>query len=294
MSPMETLAIILLLLVCAACVAALAFSARARRRMARFLEERDPASNGRLTTDGASPTTARLVRAINHQLDEEAANRRRQKQSEREFEQNLANLSHDIRTPLTGAKGYLQLAAEEADAAQRSAYLTAAATRLDDMGVLLDQLLDYARSTSEDALEPERLDVLLPLASVLAAKHPEFLESGMDVEVSFEDERLVTTADEQALRRVFENVMENALVHGTGVLLITQTGSSLMFENGLRPGEYPDPERVFDRFYREDAARNRTGAGLGLAVVRNLAEAQSITPNAAVTEGAFTLRLDFP
>ena len=72
-----------------------------------------------------------------------------------------------------------------------------------------------------------------------------------------------------------------------------RTGKSITFTNPLRPGEEPDPVRVFERFYREDAARGRTGTGLGLAVVRNLCEAQGISASAMVQEGAFTLELNF-
>ena len=66
------------------------------------------------------------------------------------FQRDLASLSHDIRTPLMGAKGYLRLAQDEGDEAGRDRRLAAAEARLDDMGALLDQLFAYAQANDPD------------------------------------------------------------------------------------------------------------------------------------------------
>ena len=83
------------------------------RRMARFLRNRDERSNSRLTTEMPGPGFADLARAVNGTLD--AADRRERERAaeQRQFQRDLASLSHDIRTPLMGAKGYVSLAAEE-------------------------------------------------------------------------------------------------------------------------------------------------------------------------------------
>ncbi len=291
---MDALLIIVALLATAACVAAVALYRLRLRAMAKFLRERDRLSNLRLPIEGALPGTTELTRAINHELDEGAAERQEQQQTEAEFQQNLASLSHDIRTPLAGAKGYVQLAADEEDAAVCTRYLQAAATRLEDMQGLLDQLLSYARSEDQTELALEPMNALLPLAAVLAAKHPECQAHEMAVQVELGEEPLFALVDEDVLRRIYENVIQNALIHGNGALTVQRAGDGLTFANPLQPGEQPDPACVFERFYREDAARGRTGAGLGLAVVRNLCEVQGISVTAAVQDGAFVLKLMFP
>ena len=103
------------------------------RRMARFLRNRDGRSNSRLTTEMPGPGFADLARAVNGTLD--AADRRERERAaeQRQFQRDLASLSHDIRTPLMGAKGYVSLAAEEPDDARRAHYLQAAEARLADM-----------------------------------------------------------------------------------------------------------------------------------------------------------------
>ena len=80
------------------------------RRMARFLRERDVHSNARLTVEAPGRSFAELASAVNGQLDAAQEERVAARRQQQEFQRDLASLSHDIRTPLMGAKGYLRLA----------------------------------------------------------------------------------------------------------------------------------------------------------------------------------------
>ena len=206
------------------------------RRMARFLRARDGRSNSRLTTEMPGPGFADLARAVNGTLD--AAD---QRERERAAEQrHLASLSHDIRTPLMGAKGYVSLAAEEPDGARRAHYLQAAEARLADMEGLLDALFAYARATDAAAeLDMRPLVVLPVLAKVLAGQFPAFEERGWEPLVDFPDESLVVEADSEALARMFENLVSNALRYGTSAPSIVQRGRTLTFSNKV-----PDPTAI--------------------------------------------------
>ncbi|MCI9068501.1 MAG: sensor histidine kinase, partial [Lachnospiraceae bacterium] len=67
-------------------------------------------------------------------------------------------------------------------------------------------------------------------------------------------------------------LLQNAILHGNGAVRIVQKGSSLIFENSLADGEEPDTEQIFDRFYKADPARRKGSSGLGLFIVKELAE----------------------
>lgn len=197
------------------------------RRMARFLRNRDGRSNSRLTTEMPGPGFADLARAVNGTLD--AADRRERERAaeQRQFQRDLASLSHDIRTPLMGAKGYVSLAAEEPA-------------------------------------------------------------------VDFPDESLVVEADSEALARMFENLVSNALRYGTSAPSIIQRGRTLTFSNKVPDPAAIDVNRLFERFYRADVARAQGGAGLGLAVVASLATAQNIEVEASLEGDELFLTLVFP
>ena len=293
------------------------------RRMARFLRERDVHSNARLTVEAPGRSFAELASAVNGQLDAAQEERVAARRQQQEFQRDLASLSHDIRTPLMGAKGYLRLAqdvgagfegvaeaagphvedaegpaeaeraagprAEDAEAA-RLRRLAAAEARLDDMRALLDQLFAYAQANDPDlALDLRPVRVLPVLADVLVGQYPAFERQGWEPRVDFQDEALLVDADPEALARIFENLVVNALRHGVSAPTIEQRGGAVTFANEVSDPAALDVERLFERFYRADASRTSPGSGLGLAVAASLAEAMGMRLDARL-EGA-TLRM---
>ncbi len=210
------------------------------RRMARFLRNRDGRSNSRLTTEMPGPGFVDLARAVNGTLD--AADRRERERAaeQRQFQRDLASLSHDIRTPLMGAKGYVSLAVEEPDDARRAHYLQAAEARLADMEGLLDALFAYARATDAASELDRRPLVVLPvLADVLTGQFPAFEERGWEPAVDFPDESLMVEADSEALARMFENLVSNALRYGDVRAVHRSAGPQLdLLQQGARSDGY--------------------------------------------------------
>lgn len=254
---------------------------RQLRRLARSLRERDAHSNTRLTVEAPGRGFAELAAAVNGQLDAAQKERVEALRRQREFQRDLASLSHDVRTPLMGAKGYVRLAQdarERPDGEEAVArHLAAAEARLDDMGALLDQLFAYAQASDPDlALDLRPVRVLPLLADVLVGHYPAFDERGWEPQVDFEDEALATDADPEALARIFENLVGNALRHGASTLAVRQRGRVVTFANEVADPSALDMTRLFERFYRADASRSASGAGLGLAVSASLAEAMGM------------------
>ena len=258
--------------------------------MARFLRGRDVRSNVRMTVELPGRAFAELAEAVNAQLDAAQRERLEGQRRQQEFQRDLSSLSHDIRTPLMGAKGYLRLAQDEGDEAGRVRRLAAAEARLDDMGALLDQLFAYAQANDPDlALDLRPVRVLPVLADVLVGQYPAFERQGWEPRVDFQDEALLVDADPEALARIFENLVVNALRHGVSAPTIEQRGGAVTFANEVSDPAALDVERLFERFYRADASRTSPGSGLGLAVAASLAEAMGMRLDARL-EGA-TLRM---
>lgn len=246
-------------------------------RMARFLRGRDVRSNVRMTVELPGRAFAELAEAVNAQLDAAQRERLEGQRRQQEFQRDLSSLSHDIRTPLMGAKGYLRLAQDEGDEAGRVRRLAAAEARLDDMGAFLDQLFAYAQANDPDlALDLAPVAVLPALVDVLEGQFPAFERRGWEPRVDFEDEGLLAEADAEALARIFENLVANALRHGSGPLAVEQHGACVAFANEVPDPAALDPERLFERFYQVDTARSEVGSGLGLAVSASLAAAMGM------------------
>lgn len=269
------------------------------RRIAGFLRSRERAGNARVTLGSPAPGMRELADAINAELDASADAAVRAERHAAEFRRDLSALSHDIRTPLMGAKGYLQLAEDEPSTARRAELLGRAVARIDDTESLLDQLFSYTKAADPDLVLRMGPVVLQPLvADVLVGHFPEFEARGWEPGVTFADEAACVEADVEQLRRILDNLVTNALRHGTAAPRVeaSREGSevALVVANRVADPAGIDAERLFERFYQADEARGGGGAGLGLSVARKLADAMGmrITARLAGDELVITLVME--
>lgn len=239
--------------------------------MARVLEETPPESNLRLTVRTFGMAPRRLCRAVNQRLEEGRQLRLETQKREQELKYTMTCISHDIRTPLAGAMGYLQLLEEDPE--RQTEYLDIVRERLEKLEELLEELFLYTRLQGGSLpLECETTAALPPLWDALAEFYPQLEAAGVEPKLRFDREDMTVWASPEALGRVYRNLIANALRHGGGGLTISGQDQTICFSNELPPGPRPDPERLFDRFYQSSPDRAAGGAGLGLSIVRELME----------------------
>ena len=293
------LPLMLLLGVCLGALLTLAAYLGDLKRATRFLRERDPRSNARLTRGTRAPGMDGLIDAVNAELDRSTAAQLEALRHQQEFQRDLSALSHDIRTPLTGAKGYLQLAADEPDAAARARMLDAAEQRVDATCELLDALFAYTKSADPDlALEPAPVAVRPVVEEVLLGHYPAFEERGWEPELVFEEDGVSAWCHRESLVRIVENLVVNALRHGAGAPRITERTRDGVVElavaNRVADPAAIDPARLFERFYQADGARGAQGSGLGLSAAANLARAMAGALGATLAGDVLTITLTLP
>lgn len=283
--------IILAILLIGACVV-IALYRSELLRWAAFLKQHPQESNTRLATSLPLPGSKAVVRAIDEKLDEASMRERRIREDEEELLQGLAGLSHDIRTPLAGAKGYVQLALSEDDPQEIRRCLALTEERIDSMQVLLDQLFDYMRApTMVNVDKLEEQDIVPILASVLVGNYPAFEETGWRCDIELENSSMTACVDRNAMKRVFENIISNILKYGDGYLSIVVEDDSIVFSNSIAPNAEMEVEQIFNRFYRGDISREVPGAGLGLTIVKQLCEDMGVYISAEICEERFLLKL---
>ncbi len=260
--------------------------------MARVLEETPAESNLCLTVQMPGAAPRRLCRAMNARLESGRRLRLEALRSEQGLKYTMACISHDIRTPLAGAMGYLQLLDGEPD--RREEYLPIVKRRLAELEGLLDELFLYTRLlTSSLPLECGETEALPPLWEALAEFYPQLEEAGIRPELRFDHENMRVWANGPALGRVYRNLIANAIRHGGGELVIFDQDGKIVFSNSLSADSTPDPEHLFDRFYQSSPARGKGGAGLGLAIVRELMEQMGGQVSAQVVQHELQVELAF-
>ncbi|HEX4753905.1 MAG TPA: HAMP domain-containing sensor histidine kinase [Solirubrobacterales bacterium] len=255
----------------------------------------------RVEPDNDRTEVGRLGMSLNAMLVQIEAAFAERAAGERRLRRFLADASHELRTPLAAIRGYSEL--YRLGAAREPAEVERAMSRIESeserMGGLVDDLLTLARidEVREPAREP------LDLRELLEDARDDARAAAPEREISLTPTGPVAIeADGDALRRIFANLIRNAIVHtpeGTPIELSLETTAALATVKirdhgpGLPPG---DPNAVFERFWRDSASRGRDdgGAGLGLAIVAALVAAHDGTVDASNPSGGgalFTVRL---
>lgn len=252
---------------------------RELKHIMHFLRRSDRSVNERVTVGFSTPGISSVAAAVNAEMDELRNERAVMGEQQEAFRRNLAALSHDIRTPLSGAQGYLQLYGRSSDPEENTRCLHEAASRLAAMRELTDRLFEYSKAINTDGpLDLQPVEVFPVLAEVLAGSYPQFVEHGWEALIRFEDEGATVLGDEESLARVFSNLLSNSLQYGVSAPVITQEtvseeGGALVVISVSNEVEDPnsiEEDRIFERFYRADDARGGGGSGLGLAIVASL------------------------
>lgn len=288
----------LCLLLAVALVAVVWLNERQMRAMELLLLARGRGRTGKVRLTFPTPAARALASQMNALIEESDATRRSAEAERRELQRNLASFSHDVRTPLTGAQGYLQLYALADSDAERDECVAAAAERLGVMRGLVDQLFEFAKvDEGEQALAREDVDLVAVVAEALSARYPAFAERAWEPEVSLHEGPVVVQADGEALGRIVGNLLDNCLRHGSGAPRIelrvprAVPGFRLTVSNPADHLDALDVSRVFDRFYRGDGARQAGGSGLGLAIAASLAQAMGMQLEASVEGERFCMIL---
>ncbi|MEU8260188.1 ATP-binding protein [Micromonospora sp. NPDC048999] len=279
---------------------------RLSRALNAMLAQIEAAFTARATSEAAARSAEAGARDAAAQAQASEARARRSEERMRQF---IADASHELRTPLTTIRGFAELYRQ--GAARQPEQTAGLLRRIEDeaarMGLLVEDLLLLARMDRERpiALAPVELPVLASDA-VQAARAVD-PERRIELDIEPGAGPLVVLGDDARLRQVIGNLMTNALTHTPSDTSVTLR---LRFEPGdlavievadTGPGLTPEQaERVFERFYRVDAARTRraggpTSTGLGLAIVAALVAAHHGTVEVGETPGGgATFRVKLP
>ena len=243
---------------------------------------------------------ATLTREFNHMAAEVA----RAHQMERDF---IANISHDLKTPLTSIQGFSQAmldgaVQDEAGYKQAAAIINEEAQR---MSRLVSQLLNLSRLQSGlVSMEMHPVQLAELLGRLVLAMQPQAQSAGVALLARFSVPGAIVLADPDRLKEAFSNLIDNALKYtprgGNVTVELGTTGPDVeVLVSDTGPGiPQQDLPRVMERFYQVDKARSSTdgrSVGLGLAIAREivLAHRGQITIQSAQAQGT-TVRVVLP
>ena len=257
--------------------------------------------NARVPVDDSYPEDVEnLARAFNNMAQE-------LQKSEYQRQEFVANVSHELKTPMTTISGYVDgILDGTIPAERRRHYLTIVSEETKRLSRLVRSMLDISRLQDQGGIPDEKkihFDMEECAGQVLITFEKKINDKGLEVEVDMPEHPMYTRADPDAVTQVIYNLLDNAVKfcpQGGRLGLQIQEGGGKIYTSISNSGDTIPPEElplVFDRFHKLDKARNRKqdGWGLGLYIVKTLVcshgEDISVSSQNGTTTFTFTMPL---
>ena len=266
------------------------------RSQVHFISRND--TNKRISFYGKSRSFRRLAKDINEIIDSYDERHDRILREDKEIKDTLTNMSHDIRTPLTSLKGYFELLDQTDDPEERKKYTNIIYGRIESLSEILETMFLYTKVSNVNfKISIDPIECSKIILETMFEYYDDFQEKGYNVDIDV-DEDIRILGNEQSLKRIMQNLIRNSLVHGNGDVKLSvkpEEGKKvkIILDNLLEEGQHPDPNRVFDRYYKGDASRHTGSSGVGLSVVKKLVESMNGDITAFVGDGRFRIEMTF-
>ena len=213
---------------------------------------------------------------------------------EEKQKENITCLTHDLRTPLTSIRGYLELMQNASDE-KRAQYMEA----LVGKAIRLEQLINdfYQISLLDDneiSYKKEMIELNKLVTEVILDNHSLFENRKIIPEIQLAEEDIFLDSDKTALTRIFQNLIINAIRSTAGKLsirLITNDRElKVSIQNSMKEDFCLDSTKIFDRFYSGDISRGNGNSGQGLYIVKKLlAQLGCEEPRVNITKESFEI-----
>lgn len=246
-------------------------------------------TNSIITVSSRDKQVRRLVTELNKELKLLREEHHRFVQGDMELKNAVTNISHDLRTPLTAICGYLDMLKSEDKSPEAERYLEIIGGRAESMKQLTEELFRYSViMTSESEPKQEQVIVNDVLEESIAGYYSILSEKKISPEIDITYKKVIRILDRSALARVFSNLINNAVKYSDGDLSVRLSDDgTTVFSNHASQLTSVQVDKLFDRFYTVEAARNSTG--LGLSIARTLIEKMGGTISASFENGVLSI-----
>lgn len=247
-----------------------------------------------------------LSSSLNKSLqDLSQANIRLQEDYDNEVKQELirknfvANVSHEIKTPLGVIKSYAEGIKDLVKKEKQDYYIDVIIDEIDRMDILLVELLELSKLDSGHTVyQTSALDIKAYLDKLIT--HHDYLLDQSNLSIELKGSFFTIKADQEKMYRVFNNLLSNAIKYAIRDTTIVITGNSdkrpsISIFNKCQPISRDQNEQIWHRFYKVDESHNREieGNGLGLSIVKSIVEGHGFTCYSKLHDGGISFTIEF-
>ncbi len=302
---MKTVIIVILAVLLLAAVGKIIWNKRNLRALTKEFEMlMTEEGNGELHLGSPSSDVEKFLEVFNAYLEKMRESQLAVQKKEQKLKDEITNISHDLRTPLTSMKGYLRLL-EEVNVTENpkkdeewKQYLAITVKKTEQLQYLVEQLYEY--TNLKDKVEPlclEKTELYGFFCNQILNYYHDFETKGIQVQLPNEQQCEVL-ADKQALERIFANMIGNALKYGKDYWKIeienTNSTVKMIFQNPANGLTEEEVSHLFERFYMQEQSRTVGGSGLGLTIAKMLMESMGGDMTAKLETEELRFELQFP
>ena len=219
-----------------------------------------------LSTSSGDKSIKILVDSLNKELKKLLSLKREYSKGIFDVKKSAENIAHDIRTPLTAIKGYVDLLEEEELSEEGRKYLDIIRGRTQYLKSLTDELFLSLSMKSRGVLNLSDIDAKSILEEALVSNYKEFEKKGMTPSFITPNEKVIIKADSKALYRVYSNIISNALKYGEGEFKVEMDEKGNTIFSNLAPNiDSVEANKLLNRYYTISDAKASSGIGLSIS-----------------------------
>lgn len=256
-------------------------------------------TNQRVQISGGNKQYKQLAISINQIIEARKNTQKEYMRMERELREAIANISHDLRTPLTSILGYLQLLEKgQLEAEKQKQYLNVIQGRAENLKGLIENFYELSKLNSGTyPLEYQRIHIDRIFCELMANFYQDFMDKNLKLQMNIEENLPSIWTDEKAITRILLNLIQNTLRYAKKDIKVNISEEEKWIKVAItnEAGELKEEDipQLFDRFFMANRVRNGKGTGVGLAVVKKLASMINAEVGAELEEQRVTIWVSF-
>lgn len=224
-------------------------------------------TNHLITINTNEKNLKKLAALLNRSLKELRRLELEYKNGNQELKTSITNISHDLRTPLTAIRCYLELLDDEKSREKQRSYLNIICNKVSDLIELTEQLFDFSKAMDiNHDISYDNVCVNHVLEDTIASFYSLFDQYNIKPHIDLTEDKVMRFLNENLLKRVFENIISNAIKYSKGDFQIKlYHDGKIEFSNKTDELDQVSLEQLFCRYYTVNNAKKSNGIGLSIA-----------------------------
>lgn len=215
------------------------------------------------------------------------------KNGNKELQESITNISHDLRTPLTAIKGYIDLIKKEKSKKKIVEYLKIIENKSEDLVILTEQLYDYSKSLDlKDKLKKEKVCINDILEDTILSYYALIKKKNLTPEVNITTKRIYRKIDKNMAIRILENIISNTIKYtDEDIKIALLDNGKIIIKNKSHVLDNTTVNKMFDRYYTIESGSNTSG--IGLSIAKQLVNINGGKITAKYSQGYLIVELEF-